>query len=177
MVNSHVDQTEAAYQTDSSRRQIGTFSAIFLIFNRMIGTGIFATPSNILSLSGSVGLALMIWVIGFLIAAAGLATYMEFGTGRWIFQNAHLQKHSLFCRSSSKWWGEELPRVCLQSTKLLGHQHVCYVRRSPRMGWVQLSCIWRIHTCRCWYWGWSMESTWSWTRLYNSRFPYPRLCS
>lgn len=81
MVNSHVEQTEVAYQTDSSRRQIGTFSAIFLIFNRMIGTGIFATPSSILSLSGSVGLALMIWVIGFLIAAAGLATYMEFGTG------------------------------------------------------------------------------------------------
>ena len=47
----------------------------------MVGTGIFATPSAILSLSGSVGLALFIWVAGMLIAAAGLATYMEFGTG------------------------------------------------------------------------------------------------
>ncbi|KAI9730951.1 MAG: hypothetical protein M1818_008026 [Claussenomyces sp. TS43310] len=69
------------YQTNNSRRQIGVVSAIFLIFNRMIGTGIFATPSGIFALSGSVGLSLFIWVAGMLIAAAGLATYMEFGTG------------------------------------------------------------------------------------------------
>jgi amino acid transporter len=47
----------------------------------MIGTGIFATPSSILALSGSVGLALFIWVAGMLIAAAGMAVYLEFGTG------------------------------------------------------------------------------------------------
>ncbi|KAI0762905.1 amino acid/polyamine transporter I [Fomes fomentarius] len=70
-----------AYQTSESRRTIGVVSAIFLIFNRMIGTGIFATPSSIVSLSGSVGLALFIWVAGMLIAAAGMAVYLEFGTG------------------------------------------------------------------------------------------------
>lgn len=37
----------------------------------MVGTGIFATPSSILALSGSVGLALFLWVAGMLIAAAG----------------------------------------------------------------------------------------------------------
>lgn len=47
----------------------------------MVGTGIFATPSAILSLSGSVGLALFIWVAGMIIAAAGMAVYLEFGTG------------------------------------------------------------------------------------------------
>ncbi|EMR64143.1 putative high affinity methionine permease protein [Eutypa lata UCREL1] len=62
------------------KRQIGVFSAIFLIFNRVIGTGIFATPGAILSLSGSVGLSLFIWVAGMLIAAAGTAVYLEFGT-------------------------------------------------------------------------------------------------
>lgn len=40
------------------RSQIGIISAVFIIFNRMIGTGIFATPSTILSLSGSVGMSL-----------------------------------------------------------------------------------------------------------------------
>lgn len=73
--------TEDLYQTSDSRRQIGVVSAVFLIFNRMIGTGIFATPSAILSLSGSVGLALMMWVAGMLVAAAGMAVYLEFGTG------------------------------------------------------------------------------------------------
>ncbi|KAL1954087.1 hypothetical protein VTO42DRAFT_1775 [Malbranchea cinnamomea] len=72
---------EGIYQTSDSRRQIGVVSSTFLIFNRMIGTGIFATPSAILALSGSVGLALFIWVAGMIIAAAGMAVYLEFGTG------------------------------------------------------------------------------------------------
>ncbi|CZR55965.1 probable MUP1-High affinity methionine permease [Phialocephala subalpina] len=69
------------YRTSESRRQIGWVSAVFLIFNRMVGTGIFATPSSILELSGSVGLALMMWVCGMLICFAGMLVYMEFGTG------------------------------------------------------------------------------------------------
>jgi hypothetical protein len=56
-----------------AKRQIGVISATFLIFNRMIGTGIFATPSGILKSTGSVGLALFMWVAGMLIAAAGMA--------------------------------------------------------------------------------------------------------
>ncbi|TIA30117.1 amino acid transporter [Aureobasidium pullulans] len=74
------DDGHDVYQTSEGRRQIGLVSAIFLIFNRMIGTGIFATPSSILSSSGSVGLALFIWVAGLIIAAAGMAVYLEFGT-------------------------------------------------------------------------------------------------
>ena len=65
----------------SDKRQIGVLSAAFLVFNRMVGTGIFATPSGILQLSGSVGLALFLWVAGMIIAAAGMAVYLEFGTG------------------------------------------------------------------------------------------------
>ena len=68
------DEADAA--NVPGRKQIGLVSAIFIIFNRIIGTGcvlrfsclnvsltsrscsIFSTPSTILSLSGSVGLAL-----------------------------------------------------------------------------------------------------------------------
>ncbi|KAI6778273.1 High-affinity methionine permease-like protein [Emericellopsis cladophorae] len=64
-----------------AKRTIGITTAAFLIFNRVIGTGIFATPSAILSLSGSVGLSLIMWLVGGLIAAAGTAVYVEFGTG------------------------------------------------------------------------------------------------
>ncbi|PGH12205.1 hypothetical protein AJ80_06825 [Polytolypa hystricis UAMH7299] len=76
-----VDVQDGDYRTSESRRQIGVTSAIFLIFNRMIGTGIFATPSSIFALSGSVGLSLFIWVAGMIIAAAGMAVFIEFGTG------------------------------------------------------------------------------------------------
>ncbi|KAJ6576031.1 APC amino acid permease [Mycena vulgaris] len=64
-----------------ARRQLGLASAAFLIFNRVIGTGIFATPSVILHSSGSVGIALLMWVLGALIAVAGTTVYVELGTG------------------------------------------------------------------------------------------------
>jgi amino acid transporter len=75
----HIEES-GTYITSSDRRQVGFVSAVFLMFNRMVGTGIFATPSEILSLSGSVGLSLFLWVAGMLIAFAGMAVYMEFGT-------------------------------------------------------------------------------------------------
>lgn len=64
----------------SNSKQIGLMSAIFLIFNRMVGTGIFATPSNIFSACGSVGLTLFVWAMGSLITAAGLMVYLEWGS-------------------------------------------------------------------------------------------------
>ncbi|EKD19507.1 high-affinity methionine permease [Drepanopeziza brunnea f. sp. 'multigermtubi' MB_m1] len=69
------------YITSADRRQLGFWSAVFLIFNRMVGTGIFATPSSIVALSGSVGLSLLIWVVGIVIAFAGAFVFLEFGTG------------------------------------------------------------------------------------------------
>ncbi|KAJ7466833.1 APC amino acid permease [Mycena galericulata] len=59
----------------------GLTSAVFLVFNRVIGTGIYATPSVILRTSGSVGVALLMWLLGALLAAAGTAVYVELGTG------------------------------------------------------------------------------------------------
>ncbi|TFK34251.1 high affinity methionine permease [Crucibulum laeve] len=66
--------------TPAARRQIGVFSAMFIIFNRIIGTGVFATPSMILGLSGSVGFSLVMWVLGAVIAAAGMQVYIIWGT-------------------------------------------------------------------------------------------------
>lgn len=43
---------------------------------------IFATPSVILLSSGSVGVALLMWVLGALIAIAGTTVYVELGTVR-----------------------------------------------------------------------------------------------
>ncbi|KAF9446624.1 APC amino acid permease [Macrolepiota fuliginosa MF-IS2] len=63
------------------KRQLGVISTGFLIFNRVIGTGIYATPSNILRSAGSVGVALIMWLVGSLIAAMGTTVYIELGTG------------------------------------------------------------------------------------------------
>ncbi|KAF8655593.1 hypothetical protein AX16_003014 [Volvariella volvacea WC 439] len=72
---------EAYDNVPREKRQLGFLSTVFLIFNRIIGTGIYATPSAILRGSGSVGVALLLWLVGALVAATGTTVYMELGTG------------------------------------------------------------------------------------------------
>lgn len=47
---------------------------------RIIGTGIFSTPSSILGSVGSVGASLMLWVLGFVLSFCGLFIWLEYGT-------------------------------------------------------------------------------------------------
>lgn len=70
--NSQIGKNQASYPEDVEAeiasvaesdlpqgRQLGLMSATFLMVNRMVGTGVFATTSTILSQSGSVGMSLM----------------------------------------------------------------------------------------------------------------------
>ncbi|KAJ8473637.1 hypothetical protein ONZ45_g16219 [Pleurotus djamor] len=74
-----VSNENAPEFVDDHRRTVGLWSAVFLIFNRIIGTGVFATPGTILALSGSGGLALFMWLIGAIIAFAGTYVYVSWG--------------------------------------------------------------------------------------------------
>ncbi|KAF7557040.1 hypothetical protein G7046_g6128 [Stylonectria norvegica] len=56
---------------------VGWITVIFLNINMMVGTGIFSTPASILNATGSIGLSLIYWFIGFLMAAAGFSIYLE----------------------------------------------------------------------------------------------------
>jgi len=44
--------------------QVGWWTIVFLNLSGTIGTGIFSTPGNILKQTGSIGVALIYWVIG-----------------------------------------------------------------------------------------------------------------
>ncbi|EIW82051.1 amino acid transporter [Coniophora puteana RWD-64-598 SS2] len=61
-------------------RHLGVTSCTLLIVGRIIGTGIFSTPSSILSGVGSVGASLLLWVLGFVLSFCGLFIWLEFGT-------------------------------------------------------------------------------------------------
>ncbi|OBZ67918.1 High-affinity methionine permease [Grifola frondosa] len=61
-------------------RHLGVFSCTLLIVGRIIGTGIFSTPSSILGSVGSVGASLMLWVLGSVLSFCGLFIWLEFGT-------------------------------------------------------------------------------------------------
>lgn len=52
---------------------------IYYSIGRIIGTGIFSAPAAITAGVGSVGAALMLWVLGLLISFAGLCVWLEFG--------------------------------------------------------------------------------------------------
>ncbi|TDZ36438.1 High-affinity methionine permease [Colletotrichum trifolii] len=56
---------------------VGWAAVIFLNINMMIGTGVFSTPASILNRTGSIGLSLIYWLIGFLMASAGFSVYLE----------------------------------------------------------------------------------------------------
>jgi amino acid transporter len=66
-------------ETGGLGRHLGLFSTTFLIIGRIIGTGIFSTPSSITAGVGSVGAAMMLWFLGLAIAFAGLFIWLELG--------------------------------------------------------------------------------------------------
>ncbi|KAI0317437.1 high affinity methionine permease [Amylostereum chailletii] len=61
-------------------RHLGVFSCTMLIIGRIVGTGIFSTPSFILGSVGSVGASLMLWALGFVLSFCGLFIWLEYGT-------------------------------------------------------------------------------------------------
>lgn len=59
---------------------VGSVTIIFLNLSKVVGTGVYSTPSAILKGTGSVGLSLIYWFIGFLIACSALSVYLEYAS-------------------------------------------------------------------------------------------------
>ncbi|XP_041376149.1 b(0,+)-type amino acid transporter 1-like [Gigantopelta aegis] len=59
------------------KRNIGLVSGIAYIAGMIIGSGIWITPQGVLRNTGSVGLSLILWCVGGVIAMFGMLTYCE----------------------------------------------------------------------------------------------------
>ncbi|KAF2440153.1 amino acid transporter [Karstenula rhodostoma CBS 690.94] len=59
---------------------VGPVTIIFLNISKMVGTGVYSTPSAILAGTGSIGLSLIFWFIGFVISLSSLAVYLEYAS-------------------------------------------------------------------------------------------------
>ncbi|APA12117.1 hypothetical protein SS1G_10920 [Sclerotinia sclerotiorum 1980 UF-70] len=66
-------------ETSTLGRNLSWSSAYILVISRVIGSGIFATPGPILKTTGSIGLALLLWIAGSLLAWLGLQISLEYG--------------------------------------------------------------------------------------------------
>ncbi|KAK4639005.1 hypothetical protein QC761_702480 [Podospora bellae-mahoneyi] len=75
--NSSDDYHDFVYPEE---RKLGTWSTAFLIINRVVGAGIFSTPSSIILSINSVGMTLLFWVLGGIMTFCSLFVYLEYGT-------------------------------------------------------------------------------------------------
>lgn len=78
-VERHGHQNELPVSAMPSGKHLSWTTAYILVVSRVIGSGIFATPGSIVKSSGSVGLSLLLWLVGTVIAACGMAISMEYG--------------------------------------------------------------------------------------------------
>ncbi|KAH8593103.1 amino acid/polyamine transporter I [Bisporella sp. PMI_857] len=73
------DSTKVVTKLPARPYQLGYISVFCIIINKMIGTGIFDTPSSIMYDTHSVGFTLIFWLLGSIATLAGTFVFIEYG--------------------------------------------------------------------------------------------------
>lgn len=73
------DEQSPLINRASIGRHLTPTNAYILVISRIIGTAIFATPGLIVKSAGSVGLSLLLWLSGAILAATDLVVWLEYG--------------------------------------------------------------------------------------------------
>lgn len=77
-ITRHVEDTVLP-ETAALGRNLSWSSAYILVISRVIGSGIFATPGSIVKTTGSIGLAMLLWIAGAVLAWCGMVISLEYG--------------------------------------------------------------------------------------------------
>ncbi|KIM96755.1 hypothetical protein OIDMADRAFT_131189 [Oidiodendron maius Zn] len=72
--------TPSPLSADFDTTKLGIFSAINIILGKTVGVGIYSVPSSIFTGVGSVGMSILVWVLGSAISFCGLAVYLDLGS-------------------------------------------------------------------------------------------------
>ena len=73
------DHSAIVEEIPVEKASLGAFSVACLLFNRMIGSGIFNSSSVVFYNTQSVGASLLMWLYGVVMALSGLVLYIELG--------------------------------------------------------------------------------------------------
>lgn len=73
------DKTAIIEEIPTEKSGLGWYSVSCLVFNRMIGSGVFNSSGVIFHNAQSVGIAMMLWFLGAVVAISGIVLYIELG--------------------------------------------------------------------------------------------------
>lgn len=101
------DSSAIVEEIPTEQDSLGAFSVVCLLFNRMIGSGIFNSSGVVFYNTQSIGVSLLFWLCGVAMALSGLVVYIELGLTipRWRFADG--------TKLSTPRSGGELPYVSL----------------------------------------------------------------
>lgn len=89
------------------KKELGLLDGVAIIVGVIVGAGIFVSPKGVLKYSGSIGVALIVWIVSGLLSMVGALCYAELG------ELVHLNVSSYFCIVSAV-------ATCFQQLKQFG---------------------------------------------------------